>query len=242
MQLEGVKVVSFSGIDGAGKSTQIDALCRHVGDLGFQVAVLTFWDNIVALSRFRERLSSKAFKGDQGIGSPDKPIKRRDKNVNAWYITALRVCLYTLDAFSLSIAVSRFVDSDADFIVFDRYIYDELANLPLQRWMIRWFIRLLLVFVPKPDVALLLDAEPEAAASRKPEYPVDFVRRNRDAYLKLSRMVGGITIIPPLPVDQATEMVEEVVSSKCLQRQMNDLDLELQYPPSTARAKTTTNT
>lgn len=242
MQSEGVKVVSFSGIDGAGKSTQIDALCRYARGLGFQVTVLTFWDNIVALSRFRERLSSKAFKGDQGIGSPDRPISRRDKNVTAWYITALRLCLYALDALSLGIAVSRFADSGEGFIIFDRYIYDELANLPLQRWSIRGYLRLLLVFVPKPDVAILLDADPEIAAARKPEYPLEFVRRNREAYLKLSRLVGGMTVVPPLSIGDATEMVEEVVSSKCLQREMNSLDFELQYPPSAASAKTSTNT
>ena len=233
MQLEGVKVVSFSGIDGAGKTTQINALCQYVRDLGFQVTVFTFWDNIVALSRFRERLSSKAFKGDQGIGSPERPIVRRDKNVSAWYITATRLVLYTLDAFSLGIATSRFVDGSG-FIIFDRYIYDELANLPLQSWPIRWFIRLLMIFVPKPDVALLLDAEPESATVRKPEYPLEFVRRNRESYLRFSRLVSGITVIPPLPVEQATAMVTKTVADHCMRRELESLQVGLSYPAAPA--------
>ena len=234
MQPEDVKIISFSGIDGAGKSTQIDALCRYLRDLGFQVTVFTFWDNIVALSRFRERLSTKAFKGDQGIGSPDRPISRRDKNVSAWYITATRLCLYTLDAFSLGIAVSRFLEGGSGFVIFDRYLYDELANLPMQRWAIRWFIRLLMIFVPKPDVAFLLDADPETATIRKPEYPLEFVRRNRDSYFRLTRLVAGITVIPPLPVEQATGMIEEAVSNKCLQPELNSLHFGLQYPSTSA--------
>ena len=233
MQLEGVKVISFSGIDGAGKTTQINALCQYLRDLGFQVTVFTFWDNIVALSRFRERLSSQAFKGDQGIGSPERPIVRRDKNVTAWYITAIRLVLYTLDAFSLGIATSRFVDGSG-FIVFDRYIYDELANLPIQWWAIRWYIRLLMIFVSKPDVAFLLDAEPETATVRKPEYPLEFVRRNRDSYLKFSRLASGITVIPPLPVEQATAMINKTVSDKCLRREPDSLQFGLQYPPTPA--------
>ena len=83
MRLDSVKVVSFSGIDGAGKSTQIDALCRSLRARGFQCVLYTFWDDIVAFSKLRERISLRAFKGDEGIGSPAKPIVRRDKNVSS---------------------------------------------------------------------------------------------------------------------------------------------------------------
>jgi pantothenate kinase-related protein Tda10 len=72
------KVISFSGIDGAGKSTQIQSLQAHLMNLGFQSTLYTFWDNVVVFPGLRERVSLKAFKGDKGIGSPDKPITRRD--------------------------------------------------------------------------------------------------------------------------------------------------------------------
>ena len=107
MRLNKVKVVSFSGIDGAGKSTQIEALQRHLRELGLRSTLYTFWDNVVVFPHFREHLSFKAFKGDKGIGRPDKPIRRRDKNVTSWYVTAIRLFLYLLDAYSLRVAVSR---------------------------------------------------------------------------------------------------------------------------------------
>src|SRR5580698_6422792 len=106
MRSDNVKLISFSGIDGAGKSTQIEALRDYLRDLGFHSVLYTFWDNVVMFPRLREHMSSKAFKGDQGVGSPDKPIIRRDKNVTAWHITALRLILYLLDAYSLRVAVS----------------------------------------------------------------------------------------------------------------------------------------
>ena len=226
MRRNEVKVVSFSGIDGAGKSTQIEALRQFVRSLGLHCRVLTFWDDVVALSRFREGLSSIAFKGEQGVGSPDKPILRRDKNVGAWYVTAARVFLYLLDAISLCVVFSRNVASGEDFIIFDRYLYDELANLPLQRLATRFFVRVLLTLVPQPDVALVLDAEPEAAILRKPEYPLEFVRRNRDAYLRLSR-IAGMTVIPPGPVEEASTMIRDIVTKHCLQEDRNPLDVGL---------------
>ena len=74
-------IVSFSGIDGAGKSTQISALEAWLNESGLRTTLLTFWDNVVCFSRSREFMSLKAFKGDAGVGSPEKPLQRRDKNV-----------------------------------------------------------------------------------------------------------------------------------------------------------------
>src|SRR5579862_2568917 len=215
MRLDSVKVVSFSGIDGAGKSTQIQALCRSLRGRGFHCALYTFWDDVVAFPKFRERLSLQAFKGDKGIGSPDKPIVRRDKNVSTWYMTIFRLFLYMLDAFSLSVAVSRNAQGDADFLIFDRYIYDELANLPMKNPAVRLYVHTLLRFIPQPHVALFLDAHPEEATTRKPEYPLEFVRRNRDAYHRMSRLVG-MTVVPPLSIEQTTGVIEELVVEKCL--------------------------
>lgn len=215
MRLESVKVVSFSGVDGAGKSTQIEALCRSLRARGFHCVLYTFWDDVVAFSRLRERISLRAFKGDKGIGSPDRPIVRRDKNVSTWYMTIFRLFLYGLDAFSLSVAVCRSAESNAEFLIFDRYIYDELANLPIKNFAVRLYVRALLRFIPRPDVALFLDADPEAATIRKPEYPLEFVHRNRDAYHRMSRLVG-MTVVPPLSIEETAGLIDQLVSEKCL--------------------------
>jgi thymidylate kinase len=211
-----VNVVSFSGIDGAGKSTQIDALCRYLESSGIRFSVLTFWDDIVVFGKFREHMSLQAFKGDKGVGSPEKPITRRDKNVTSWYLSMVRLALYTLDTIRLRSALSRARKNGPEFLIFDRYIYDELANLPLHRSAIRWYCSILRNLIPQPDIALLIDAEPEAAAVRKPEYPLEFVRRNRESYLQLSQMIGGISVVPPLPVDKASEMIRKIVFGKIL--------------------------
>jgi len=228
MRLDNVKVVSFSGIDGAGKSTQIKALQRHLQELGLRSNLYTFWDNVVVFPRLREHMSFKAFKGDKGIGRPDKPIRRRDKNVTSWYVIVIRLFFYLLDAYSLRMAVRGSYDADADVILFDRYIYDELANLPLNSRLIRLYVRLLLHLIPRPDVAFVVDADPEAAHIRKPEYPLEFVRKNRDSYIALSRLVRGMTVLPPLSVEEITTKIKETISQACPQPDIQPVDLQLQ--------------
>lgn len=197
-----VHTVSFSGVDGAGKSTQIHALRLRLEKEGLRVRVIAFWDEIAALTGIREGAGHKIFKGEKGVGTPDAPVNRRDKNVRSFPMSCLRLGLYLLDAISTRIRFHRALRSGADFIIFDRYIYDQFANLNLRNPAIRAYIRQLIKLVPRPDVSYLLDADPVQARARKPEYPLDFLHINRQAYLDLAALLGGITVIPPLPIPQ----------------------------------------
>lgn len=207
--IDRIRSVSFSGIDGAGKSTQIQALCTRIEQLGLRVRSIVFWDDVAMLSALRETAGHKVFKGDKGVGAPSAPIDRRDKNVQSRLMTCLRLCLYLLDALSTRLAAEKALRSGADFVIFDRYIYDELANLSLRNPAIRIYVRLIMTLVPRPDVSFLLDADPVAARARKPEYPLEFLHTNRQSYLRLSSLIGEMTIIDPNPVAEVERQVLE---------------------------------
>ncbi len=207
-------LVSFSGLDGSGKSTQIENLRAALAAHGVSTTLLAFWDNVVVGTRYREGFVHKVYKSEKGIGAPDKPVNRQDKNVRRWYLSIARHGLYLLDAIHLRMVVSRARRSGADVIIMDRYIYDELANLPLGNKLTRAFIRFIQWLVPTPDVAYILDADVEAARARKPEYPVDFMHKCRRWYYQLAQILGTMTIIPPLPLEEAKHAVVEAFEGK----------------------------
>lgn len=201
------RFVSFSGIDGAGKSTQIENLRARLTEAGLEVRLITFWDDVATLTGLREASGHTLFKGDKGVGTPSAPINRRDKNVRSGFMSAVRLGLYCLDAASLRKVVRNALRSDADFLICDRYIYDELANLTLSNPAIRAYVRSIVKFTPKPDIIYLLDADPDQARARKPEYPLDFLYTCRQSYLSLSELIGGVTVIPPMSIQEVGRRV-----------------------------------
>src|ERR1700683_276099 len=95
----------------------------------------------------------------------------------------------------------------------------DLANPPPSRGSAIAFIKFVLKLVPKPDVAYLIDADPVGAHARKPEYSLEFVRRNRAAYIALSRIPGERTVVGPDSIEAMklrirSEMVQTLAQSQ----------------------------
>jgi len=207
-------LISFSGLDGSGKTTQIAAVRARLAELGLRETLLAFWDNVVVGCRYREGFVHKVYGSEIGVGAPGRPVNRRDKNVRKWYLTLARHGLYFLDALHLLWVASQAMRSGADVVIFDRYIYDELANLPLRNPLTRAYVRFVGWLAPRPDLAFLLDADSVAANARKPEYPVEFMRENRARYFRLVELLGTLTVIPPLPLEEAKQAVVAAVMEK----------------------------
>ena len=201
-------LISFSGVDGSGKSTQIDNLRSALQAAGLTTSLFAFWDNVVVGVRYREGFVHKVYKSERGIGAPGKPVNRRDKNMRGWHLTLARHFLYLMDALNLRRVVAREKrKSGVDVVILDRYIFDELSNLNLTNPLSRRLVKFVQAIVPKPDIAYLLDADPEAAYARKPEYPVEFMKKCRRAYFELAELLGTMTVIPALSLPEAKATV-----------------------------------
>ena len=212
MTRHALQLVTFSGIDGAGKTTQIDYISAHLVHLGYRVARVSFWDDVAFMSKVRAGVSLAVLRKQPT--PPKHAGLRNDKNVRTWYLTLVRAVFYLLDTFRLRTVVSQVRSGGHDFVVFDRYIYDQLVQIHSRSWLARAYIRLLVSLAPKPEFAFVLDAFPDEAFTRKTEYPLDFMYGYRRAFLGLSTFVPQLIVIGPSTADHVGQLILQYLSER----------------------------
>jgi len=128
--------------------------------------------------------------------------------------------LHFFDVANLRRIVRKAKAENSGVVIFDRYIYDQLAALPMQTWWARAFARVLLRVAPKPDLSYVLDADPEVARARKPEYPLEFMRKYRSSYLELRKM-ANLQLIQPGEVDEVHQAIVDRFRDCALQKELD---------------------
>ena len=212
--------VSFSGLDGAGKTRQIDSLVAAVrDDQSVEVLWIPFkiWPESL-LNRlpagFRSRLGPKRKTETSGEGGERASASTRSTALKS----AVWTSVATFSAISAGLSLRRrAATSRAEFLVLDRYRLDSIVKL--QYWYpdvpAAWLSRVVGLIAPAPDVEFLLRVDAEVAYARKPEqWSVRQLSRQARLYDQLSsHSFPVVTLDAHRPSDEIADLVRARVRS-----------------------------
>jgi thymidylate kinase len=220
-------LITFSGLDGAGKSTLIEWLKATLQAEERRVVVLHMNTHVGlhAYARFLLVWVMRSSRGNNGArpgvgahrAAPSSEARgvtgalRRIRTEILWS-RLFREVTYPVDLL-LFFAYRLYIEKlRKRILIMDRYFYDWLADMADGR---RWTsLRLLQALTPTPDVAFLLDVTPEQADHRKPEQPFAFLERRWQAYNVLFPWVRNSVILSNHDLDTAKATLYGVVTER----------------------------
>ena len=176
-----MKIISFEGIEGVGKSTQIDLLYDYLIDRGKSV------------KKFREP------------GSTIPSEKIRNILLDASLTLTSQTELLLMYASRSELVANEISSNHHDFILLDRYFDASMAYQGYGRNLNKDFINSLKAFInaPDPDLTILLDIDPVKGFERKSGDFMDRIESSgskffndvRNGYLELANQYSRIKCI-----------------------------------------------
>lgn len=215
-------LITFSGLDGAGKTTLIGKLNRTLRFWGYSVAVLTMYDHIGVYAFVRylrdtsSRLATKLVQASQDADVDPAGLSRPAKSSEPSMVTRLilrvarnaymRRIVNIIDLCLFPFYRLYFEKWRRRVLILDRYFYDSLADVADGRnWL---YIRLFLKLVPNPDLPVFVDVCPEKAYARKGEYSVKYLTKRRGFYQKIFGWIRHPLVLANEELESSTANLE----------------------------------
>jgi len=158
-------IISFSGIDSSGKSTQISLLENHLLEHGIKVKKI--WGKargtpgVVFLKNLLRR--DRDFSNEEKLIYREKVLQSSAKRNLLLYISLVDLLWY----FGIYYRVQNFINK---ITILDRYIWDtyieiktEFPDVKFENWLL-W--KMLVVLSPKPKISFLFLIPPEESIRR----------------------------------------------------------------------------
>jgi len=217
-------LITFSGLDGAGKSTLIEWLRTALEEQQQPVVVLHFEHDLGVYASARwlrdglehlvrgGRSNGATARGAASIAGPQGGVAmlaRRIRNALVWS-KIIRRLIYPIDVLVFLCYRAYFEGIQRRILIMDRYFYDILVDVSSgQRW---GWIRLLKLITPTPTLPVLLDIGPEEAYARKGEYSVEYLQNRWAAYREVFPWVrAGVRLRNDDPVTARTALRQIVL-------------------------------
>ena len=207
-------LITFSGLDGSGKSTLINGLRTALEATDRRVAVLHMNDHVgvyAYLRWVRDRLSGRPRRNGHAAAPAAPRTMRRMRDAVIWS-KGVRQVIYPLDLLLFQFYRLVVEVVQRRILIMDRYFYDTLVDVANgHNWGL---LRMLQRVTPEPDVPVLIVVDPERAHARKPEHSVPWLAERWTAYNRVFPSVQRGVRVPNEDAAAATAEVARAVLSR----------------------------
>jgi len=172
-------LISLSGFDGVGKSTQVKLLLQYLEKKGKRVKVTQAMFGYFLLKPLIKVLRSTTGSLSEG------PVKRNNRLLpKFWFILAF-VDIWLGYIFKIIPSRGKY-----DVVIADRFYTDIWANLLYYGYLPDWAFNIFTKLLPKPDIAFMLKAKSEIVLRREKEFPSSYYKEQEKIYDRLSNKVN----------------------------------------------------